>query len=156
MINVQAKFSGIQALEMVMLRDLSPDKQSRILNEALLKAAKIVEQKMITLAPKRTGALRAAIGIVPHKLKPGRVRVSIGVGDGWFAGDEYYAGFQEWGWHLGRRTSRGKGSKAKDKRPFFTPPHAGYAEKALAQTADVLTQVAEDIIVQRVQEAFND
>lgn len=153
MLSVSAKFSGVQAIEMVMLKELSPQKQSEILMDALMRAAALIERKMLVLAPEKTGTLKAAISIIPHKTKPGRANVSVEVGEGgWFKGEGYYAGFQEWGWHLGKRTDRGKGSKARDKRPFFIPPHAGYAEKALSQTADAVNRVAEDIIVERVRE----
>lgn len=152
MLTVTAKFSGIQELETIMLRQLSKEQQSEILNEALDASAEIVKGEMVKTAPKHTGALRAAIRKIKHKAKPGKAKYSVEVGQGMFKGDEYYAGFQEWGWHLGKRQSRKKGHK--DTRKWFVPPHAGYAEKALTIRGDAVNQVAEDIIVQRVREKF--
>jgi len=153
MISVEAKITGVQELEMVMLQGLGPDVQSDILNEALEAGGKIIEPQAKENAPDRTGDLQASIKTVIHKAKAGSASITVETGD-YLDGGRYYATFEEYGWHVGKR-QRSKGSKtANNARPFIIPSHAHYMERALTMTVSAVEAVAEAIIVRRVREVL--
>jgi len=164
MIKIQARVKGLEDWEGMMLRALDPAAQTRILTEALTQGANIVKGQAVQNAPSRSGALRAAIRVVARRTKPGHAKVSVMVGDaGFFKGDNYYAGFQEWGWkptgpkkrrvrvalydkdHTGRKHAYlVEGSR-------FIPKHAHYLARALADTGEAVENAAETIITDRVR-----
>jgi hypothetical protein len=153
-IEVHANITGIQELEMVMLQGLGPDAQSRILTEALAAGGHIVESQVRENAPDRTGDLQASIHTIVKKTAPGQAKVVISTGDR-LDGGRFYATFEEYGWHLGKRQRSKGAAKANNARPFIMPAHIHYMERALTMTVSAVEAVTEAIIVKRVQEALS-
>lgn len=99
----------------------------RILRQAFRAGAKMIADKAKQLAPggrakgqkrskatgrfqktKGTGRLRKAIRVRAAKRSRRYIYYVARVGAEWFKGETFYAGFQEWGWHAGKR---GRSSK---------------------------------------------
>ncbi len=90
----------------------------RILRQAFRAGAKMIADKAKQLAPggrakgqkrsKATGRLRKAIRVRAAKRSRRYIYYVARVGAEWFKGETFYAGFQEWGWHAGKR---GRSSK---------------------------------------------
>lgn len=113
------------------LKELPKNMQNRVLKRAAREAMKPALAATRSAAPRgKTGNLRRSIKSKARK----RSRVSVGqeiaTKSEWFKGPEYYAAFQEFGWHIGKREnwmrSRGKwtgiGSE-QDTRTFVEGKH---------------------------------
>lgn len=94
MAQLQAGFEALEAFA-----------QSDVVYEALEAGADLVREEALQLVPEDTGALAKAIRSRRGKKGPGFMSVIAGPGKRWFAGDTFYAGFQEFGWKTGKRGS---------------------------------------------------
>lgn len=100
------------------------------LRKALRAGAKIVTAAAKRTAPKKTGALVRAIKTRAMTRSRTRIGVMTAVKEGWFKGNQFYAGFHEFGWHIGKRARGGKRSRAArgETRTFREGTH--FLEKA--------------------------
>ena len=95
---------------------------SKQAKEAIRKAARPALQPTLaaarSYAPRKTGRLKRSIKIRAISRSRTRVgaRVTTAKGDNQFKGKTFYAGFQEWGWKTGRRTSNRDLGADKNKR----------------------------------------
>lgn len=80
---------------------------------AARKAAKPLQQQAIQEAPKDKGVLRKSIKIRAIKRRRGQKTIGVRVvaGEGFFAGDTFYAGFIEFGRGVGKRTATSRRRK---------------------------------------------
>jgi HK97 gp10 family phage protein len=85
-------------------------------------------------APVLTGELRASIGTTRPKEKDGTISIQVQPGEGFFFGDEYYAGFIEFGHHLGKRGTLGR--KFIEPKPFLRPAVDSQGENAIGVMVD--------------------
>jgi HK97 gp10 family phage protein len=109
--------TGLDELQ-AQLNKLEAYAYKSVLKDACKKAAAVVADEARSLAPEKTGRLKRAI-----KVRMGRtgnkssVSALATVGKKWFAGDEFYGAFQEFGWKAGpRKGNKVKGDKDSDKR----------------------------------------
>src|SRR6185436_11705561 len=99
-----------------MLKDLEPKLRRSILKDAVYKGADAVLSTALQLVPHRSGALARSLRVIGFRPKRGQrgiigatVVCSGGSKDkytkrgGFFQGDQFYGGFQEFGWHVGKR-----------------------------------------------------
>lgn len=75
-----------------------------VIKKACRAGAKVVADAAKELAPEKTGRLKNAIRVRMGRVKRGSVSALAAVGKRWFAGDEFYGAFQEFGWKSGRRS----------------------------------------------------
>jgi HK97 gp10 family phage protein len=105
--------------------------QKKVLKRAAREAMKPALAVARKNAPKgKTGNLRSSLKSKVMKSKKGRVGQLIATHSGWFKGTHFYGAFQEFGWHVGKRSSslrsRGKWSgigTADDNRKFIEGKH---------------------------------
>jgi HK97 gp10 family phage protein len=97
--------------------------------------AKVIQPMAVQLAPKRTGALKAAIKVQAPKRRIASNAIStlVRAGKGDFVGKTFYAAFQEYGWKVGAR-------KLGDARRQVEGQH--YMERAAKQMGERAIQVA--------------
>ena len=174
MIDLEIQVKGVEeALQSEVFRALEPARQSEVLSVGLKAGAKVIQRFAKAYAPVRQnvpgkgGDLRAGIIVKARKLRPtpqgGRARAVCMVGEGFYQGDTYYAGFQEWGWHFGKRTAANKRFQKKrglkwalglsggssidrdDERPYIEPKTAHYMERA-ANSSGVESAVKEAML----------
>jgi uncharacterized small protein (DUF1192 family) len=74
------------------------------------------------------GALRKSIKlrVMKRRSTSKYVGMKVATSDKWFVGDEYYAAFQEFGWHVGKRTKemlRKDWDRESDTRKFIPGKH---------------------------------
>lgn len=92
-------------------------------------------------APVATGKLRKSLKLrALRRSRKGRVGVTVGTSNREFSGEQFYGAFQEYGYHLGKRTSsvrkeqrlarRGRLGSTRDSRRFVEGTH--YLERAFA------------------------
>ena len=112
------------------LKQIVPRLRKQVLTKAARVAMRPIMQAAKSRAPRLTGQLKKAIRM--RAMKKSRVRVGIYVAgaEQWFQGDQFYLAFQEFGWHIGKRSnklrSRGKWSGiggADDTRRFRDGKH---------------------------------
>lgn len=86
-----------------------PTKVARkVASQAMRAGAKIIQTEAKALAPKDTGALRKSIRVrTAKKKKRGEVKFTVTTSskDNLFKGDQFYGGFQELGYRLGKRSA---------------------------------------------------
>ncbi len=88
-----------------------------IMRTALRAGAKIVADKMREYAPVLSGATREAIKVRAGKRSRNKVQMMAQVGAGAFKGKTFYAGFVNFGFHLGKRNAISRAiSRAQRKR----------------------------------------
>ena len=127
--------SGLRELEGKM-RQLPEAVRAEALKAAMEKAAAPIVAAAKANAPVLTGEVRASIGTTKPKLTAERVTIQVQPGSGFFIGDQYYAGFLEFGHFLGRRGKPG--------RPFVEP------KPFLRPAVDSQGQTAVNIIVDEI------
>jgi HK97 gp10 family phage protein len=130
------------------LKNFVPKLAKKAIRQGLRAAAKLVQKSAKSKAPKKSGALQKAIKVRSAKARKGQIGIKVGIGKYWFKGDEFYGGFQEFGWHLGRRKSRSRG--ASDARPFHEGQH--FIEGAYADTKEA----AKETIIQTIQKGIEE
>lgn len=96
--------------------------------KVLSRCARIAMKPMLaaarSAAPKASGALRKGIKLrALKKNRRGQVGVLVGVGEKWFVGDQFYGAFQEFGWHVGKRTNAIRKGTAEDTRTWIEGQH---------------------------------
>lgn len=106
---VSAELKGLGGLEKK-LEALAPALAGKVLRGALRNAAKLVREEALTRIPSKTGRTRRALKVrAARRRKRGAVAIELRIGrDGFFQGDEFYAGFVEFG--TGERRTR-KGAR---------------------------------------------
>jgi HK97 gp10 family phage protein len=97
---------------MARLKGIAP----RLRKKALTKAARMAMRPLLQAAkanaPKASGALRKSIKMRAMKRnRRGVVGVYVATGEKFFKGDQFYGGFQEFGWKTGPRRPSKEGSK---------------------------------------------
>lgn len=90
------------------LRNLDAKLVKKVVRKGLRAGAKVVLAEVRASAPKRTGRMAKAFQITGggRGVKRGQVGLRLQVGKKWFVGDQFYAGFQEFGWVPGQRGHR--------------------------------------------------
>lgn len=163
MIEVQVNLNVNGALESDAFRALTPYMQAQVMRAGLKAGARVIARHARGFAPVRQnvpgkgGDLRDAIEVKAGPIRrdnKGKARVVCRVGPGFFKGDEYYAGFQEFGWRQGSRRPKSLVEAARrraieDKggngRRFIEPKTAHYMERA-ANSPGVEAAIQEGII----------
>ena len=105
-----AKFTvtGIKSID-AKLKSLEPKVAKKVIRRAgrqALKQAVLPEAK--ALAPVGTGQLKKAIKVRSGGRSRKAILMDVQVGQGTFKGDQFYGGFQEWGWQAGPTKVEGK------------------------------------------------
>lgn len=102
---VRIRLSGSERI--LRLFDMLSDAEMRQTVKAALQAgARVMLPVAKANAPKRTGALRKALTVRGYSSRSSPwVRARIYAGGGDYFGDTWYAGLQEYGWHVGVRKS---------------------------------------------------
>ena len=101
----------------------------RLRKKALMKAARIamkpLHAKARSSAPKgETGQLRKSIKLkAMKKNRRGVVGIAVATSDGFFQGKTFYGGFQEFGWHSGKRTTAIRNKTVPDDRKWNEGKH---------------------------------
>jgi HK97 gp10 family phage protein len=86
------------------LRRLPAKLGRTVIRKAMRQSLKPVQARVRELAPAgKTGQIKGGVRILAARARKGRVTVRVVIGKGWFKGDSFYAGFQEYGWQPGRR-----------------------------------------------------
>jgi len=87
------------------LKGLEPKVRKKIIRQAIRPAMKIVQRDAIARAPRgESGLLKKSIKVRAFKRSRTKIGVSVSTAKGWFKGDAFYGGFQEWGWKQGKRS----------------------------------------------------
>lgn len=95
------------------LKNLPAAAAKKVIRHALREGAKVVAAKAIELAPKVTGTLAQAIKVrAVKRSRKKRIGINAIIGEGWFKGKTFYAGFVEFGHRIGRRPRQPKRPKA--------------------------------------------
>lgn len=100
------------------LRELGGPKQKAAIRKASRAALKPVAAAAKANAPKRSGRLRKSIKVKAIKRSRSRVgsRVTTSKTDNQFKGRQFYSGFQEYGWRVGKRATNADLGVKKRKR----------------------------------------
>lgn len=99
-----------------MLSSLTSAKARALHRKAVRKAAKPILEQAKATAPVKSGALRRSLTIRATRRSRKSIGVQVTQKDGMFKGDQFYGGFQELGWKLGKRTSQTRRKAGSDKR----------------------------------------
>jgi HK97 gp10 family phage protein len=120
---------------------LSGDEQVEILRTAFEHGANTLAATATQLAPKRTGLLAAGIVVLCRK-RGTNVVAKVQMGKGWFAGNTFYAGFQEFGWHTGKRRSH---PELMERRKWVQGKHF-FANAVRQHYSDVPEKICKEIV----------
>jgi HK97 gp10 family phage protein len=97
---VGVSITGVKEIDRALM-EFERKAKNKAIRTAAREAARDVQREAVILAPHHTGALERAIRVRGAKKRAGRGRDVIGasivVGEGFFAGDTFYAGFLEFG-----------------------------------------------------------
>ncbi len=137
--------TGLKELESS-LKTLETKVQRQVVRKGLRAGAKQMLPAVKAAAPVgATRKLASSFQVVGGgRVKKGIIRVFLQVGKKWFVGNVFYAGFINFGWHVGKRTKQlkthydrlRKGKKSlgvTDNRPFVPGKH--FVEQASEATA---------------------
>jgi HK97 gp10 family phage protein len=93
---------------MAKLNSLVPKMRKRALTRSIRAAMKPVLTNAKSNAPKGdTGQLRKSVKLRAMKRnRRGIVGIHVSTSDKAFQGDQFYGGFQEFGWHVGKRSNK--------------------------------------------------
>lgn len=131
------QITGIEEIDKK-LRELTDKEARRIMRRAMKKAIQPTVTQAQSNAPVLTGQTRAAIQLMPmkrsRKAKSFGFRVCIGKKD--YVGDQFYGAFQEYGFHLGKRSL--------SNRKFIEGKH--FMQKAYDSTKEQVKTAALDEI----------
>ena len=100
-----------------MLAGLASEVQAKILRKALREGAMPIVTAAEENAPVRRGKLIQSLQVLPARnIDANTISVPIGPAGGWFKGDVYYAGFQEWGYTTGVKHNKNPKLKGQKRR----------------------------------------
>lgn len=136
------------------LTELSKKVQRKVISKACRAAAKTIQAKAKTNAPKGpTGLLKRAIKVRVSKYvgnrkkKRSEVAINVQIGKGDFKGKTFYGAFQEFGWKSGRRFARSQ----KDTRKQIPGKH--FMENAYKSERDQAVNALVDELKRGIEEA---
>lgn len=155
----QVTIQGAKAIEEA-LSQIEIKTSKKILGDSLKEAVKPILEHARSLAPKRTGRTAAALKIFVSRRKKG-VRAKVGTNAKAYGGDEFYAYFQEHGFHLGKRSRKkqrkkgflgflGKTEYAPDMRKWIEGKH--FMERAFDSGWVKSMDVALNLVADKIQE----
>jgi len=98
----RVSLSGAKEVRLALAK-LETKAARKLASKALRAGAKIVQAHAKATAPAQTGALKRAIKVRAGKNRKTYRSIIVGPGAKWFTGDEFYAGFIEFGWKTGKR-----------------------------------------------------
>lgn len=137
-----AKMTGMKELQEA-LRQLDKKMANNVVRKSLRAGAKVTLEAIRGSAPRKTGRMAKAFAVTRGSVRKDRVIVNVQVAKKWFVGDLFYAGFVEFGWHVGKRSKdlikhqarlrRGKKSLLTDSRRLVQGKH--FVEAAASATA---------------------
>jgi len=141
------------------LKALPPKVQRGVIRKAARNAMRPMHGQSKANAPKgATGKLRRSIKLRAIRPRGGRIGITISSNEKWFMGPEYYAAFQEFGWHIGARESwmrsRGKWSgigSDRDQRRWIEGMH--YMEDAYKSGGDRALRMFMDEVMLGIKRA---
>lgn len=133
--NSGVKIEGLNELRVKLLR-IPEAIRNEALKSIMVNAAQPIVAAAQANAPVLTGELRASIGTLKPKIKDGTISIQIVPGSGFFVGDQYYAGFIEFGHFLGKRGLAGR---------KFIPPHPFMRPAADAHGMDAVNFIVDGI-----------
>ena len=113
------------------LKGLLPKVRRKVISKAAKTAMRPVLSAAKSNAPTKSGRLRKSLRLRALKRnRKGKIGVTVSTSAKWFAGDEYYGAFQEFGWKAGKRTNamRRKNNVEPDERKQIPGKH--YVENA--------------------------
>jgi HK97 gp10 family phage protein len=93
---------GAKALERK-LKQLPAKAEANVWRQGLRAGAKIIQSQAVADAPKKSGFLAKNIKVRAMKRKKGRIGILVQTSKGFYRGDDFYAAFQELGFHIGAR-----------------------------------------------------
>ena len=109
--DVTVTIAGTRELAAV-LKSIPEKEAAKAIRKGTRAGQKAIARVAKRRAPKRTGAMARAVKVRAMKRRRHRFGHVVVVGDKTFTGDTFYGGFQEFGWHVGkRRTSNGTGQR---------------------------------------------
>lgn len=105
--DVTVTINGTKELAAV-LRSIPEKEAAGAIRKGTRAGQKLIARVAVRRAPRRTGAMARAIKVRAMKRRRHRFGNVVVIGEKTFVGDAFYGGFQEFGWHIGkRRTSTG-------------------------------------------------
>lgn len=139
----------------------------RLRKQAITRAGRIAMRPILIAAranaPKgETGTLRKSIRLRALKRESTKTRwagVRVATSDVWYTGPEFYAAFQEFGWHSGRRTNAIRKGIVKDTRKWNPGQHyleetyKAHGDRALKTFFAVLPKEIEKLVTKLATEA---
>lgn len=93
---------GAKALDRK-LKQLPAKAEAKVWRQGLRAGAKVIQAQAVADAPKKSGFLAKNIKVRAMKRKKGRIGVLVQTSKGLYRGDDFYAAFQELGFHIGAR-----------------------------------------------------
>lgn len=130
----------------------------KYLKKAVKAGALVMYPKSFSSVPTRSGALLGALGVRESKTRKKAVAAAFSVGTfgdggGMFKGDQFYGGFQEYGWTPGARKTR---LGAKHKNAGGKVPGKHFIRDALQATASSALYVMQNALARGLESACND
>jgi HK97 gp10 family phage protein len=147
------------------LRALDDKMIKKVVRKGLRAGAKVTLAAVRADAPKRTGTMARAFAVSGGRQKnKGTIGVQVAVGKKWFVGDQFYAGFQEFGWSVGKRTTeivRHQERTRKGKKSLFTDtrrriPGKHFVEQAAERTAEAAVAAIVETIRAEIDKAVEE
>lgn len=87
------------------IRELEQEYPRTVFGRALRAGAKVILASLVSLAPVRSGDTRGALKVRAGKRRKNFQSMVAGIPEGFFKGDQFYAGFVNYGWKTGKRGS---------------------------------------------------
>lgn len=140
------------------LAELPKKTQGQIARPALRAGAKLIQQAAVADAPRKTGLLAKSIKVRAAKRSRKRTGPAVLVTTG--QGDSYYAFFEEYGWHVGKRSAtlrraykiNKRKAFAGDKRRMIEGKH--FMQRAFDSTKDQAAAVIERQLAAGIEQAL--
>lgn len=133
---ISVKVSGLQELS-ARFENLCGEQQDELVKQCFEKGARVIQNDVQATAPHKSGLLASRVIVATTKTRKGQVVTKVQMDRANYKGDAFYAAFQEFGWHAGKR------SKGND-RPFIQGKHF-FRQAMIRHTSDVPQQIAQDI-----------
>ena len=109
------RLSGAKELDRKLQR-LPAKAEKKVWRQGLRAGAKVVQSAVKARSPRRSGRMASSVKVRAMKRSRNRIGILVQSGKGFFKGDDFYAGFQELGFHIGSR-------KLGNKRRFVEGRH---------------------------------
>jgi HK97 gp10 family phage protein len=129
------------------LREVPKKLGDKAVKKGLREGEKVIQKEAKKNAPRKTGQTKKAIKVKALRKRKDSYAVDLQIGKGDYKGDQFYASFQEFGWHAGKR-------KLGDNRKWIEGKH--FMERAYQSKSDQAAEVAVNTIVDGLEQAVRE